>query len=335
MLAARLTIGIPTQGRRPDLLHKAIGSALAQSLPSRVLVCGRPDDGTIQRQLEPYAGHPLVRFVESPATCLWENWRHAVESCDTELFAWLQDDDVIAPHFARRVTEALDRTPEAIAWIARLGISTLPGQANWWQATGPMVPMDLIHGGTTAIDGRLLTAGAYFSSFALSPAVAFRWSLDTVAAVAACPVRGCDLYNERLVLAELGRLGSVVCDPVVAGYWVMHDGNESRKQVTTGEGDAQFRVMAKHVDAMLGQTADWKDMFKGWVCMIGVENVTRFLDGTAKFAGATPTLDESRAILAELLPTLDRPVEPAPTRQEPTQTAVNGRHRRAEKAVRR
>jgi hypothetical protein len=336
MLAARLTIGIPTQGKRPDLLSKAIGSALAQSQPARVLVCGRPDAG-IQQQLEPYAGHPLVRFSPSDASCLWENWRHAVDNCDTELFAWLQDDDVVAPHFSRRVTEALDRTPEAVAWIARLGISTLPGQANWWQATGPMVPMDLIHGGTTAIDGRLLTAGAYFSSFALSPAVAFRWSLDTVAAVAACPARGCDLYNERLVLAELGRLGSIVCDPVVAGYWVMHEANESRKQVTAGEGDEQFRVMARRIDAMLNATPGWQDIFRGWSCMIGHENLVRFLDGTAKFAGLTPTLDESRALLEELRAAgvRDIELEAKVERAEAVEVATNRKARRAERAVRR
>jgi hypothetical protein len=321
----RVTIGIPTQGKRPDLLSQAVGSALAQSMPARVLVSDQSRDGSVQRHLEPYAGHPFFRIAESPATCLWENWRHAAESCDTEIFAWLQDDDVVAPHFARRITEALDRAPEAWAWIARLGISSLPGQANWWQATGPMVPMDLIHGGTTTIDGRLLTPAAYFSSFALSPAVAFRWSVGAIECLKRCPARGCDLYNERLVLAELGRLGAIVCDPVIAGYWVMHGENESRKQMASARADEQYRTMARHIDSMLGQLPGWQDMLRGWLAMIGHENIERFHAGTDIFAGTTPTLDEARAILATHLP----------PRQTPVETATNKRANRAEKAVRR
>jgi hypothetical protein len=335
-LSARVTIGIPTQGKRPDLLSRAVGSALAQSTPARVLVADQSRDGSVARQLEPYADHPLVRVVESPATCLWQNWCHTAESCDTEIFAWLQDDDVVAPHFTRRLTEALDRNPEAVAWIARLGISTLPGQGNWWQATGPMVPMDLIHGGTTTIDGRLLTAAAFFSSFALSPAVAFRWSPETIAAVRRCPEQGCDLYNERLVLAELGRLGPIVCDPVIAGYWVLHEANESRLQMAADEGDDQYRAMAAHAAELLAGMPGWQDVLRGWLVMVGGENLIRFRDGTERHAGLSPAIDDARAVLASLLsaPTPAPAPQPA-TRQVEPEIAVSRKARRAEKAVRR
>jgi hypothetical protein len=302
----RLTIGIPTQGKRPDLLQKAIGSALAQSVPCRVLICAQGDPDVFARMLAPYREHPLLRVVPSPARSLWANWRFAVESCDTEVFAWLQDDDRLAPHMARRALESLDRSPAAVAWIARLGISTVPGLANWWQATGPMVPMDLIHGGTTEVHGGLLAAAGYFSSFALSPAVAFRCTPAAIAAVRRCPEQGCDLFNERTVLAEIGRLGPIVCDPVIAGEWVMHDDNTSRKQVTAGEGDAQYRILAAHLDAILAELPAWPDVLRGWAALIGLENVGRFLAETVRFAGLTPSLDAARDVLSELTPAQPR-----------------------------
>jgi hypothetical protein len=327
-MSPRLTIGIPTLGNRPDLLLTAVGSALAQSVPARVLISA-PDADLVTKLIGAYAAHPLVRVVPSPATCLWENWRHAAESCGTEIFAWLQDDDVIAPHMASRAIMALDRNPRAIAWIARLGISMLPGQANWWQATGPLVPMDLLHGGCTPVDGRLLAAGAYVASFALSPAVAFRCTLDALEAVRRCPARGCDLFNERVILAELGRLGEVVCDPAVAGYWVMHGENESRKQVTGGQCEDQYAVMAEHIDGMLQQTPAWQDVFRGWATMVGAENLNRWHEELEKRRGTNRTLDEAADIVKAAMPVTDRPAEPD------AEHATSRKARRAERAVRR
>ncbi len=40
----------------------------------------------------------------------------------------------------------------------------------------------------------------------------------------------CALYNERLILAAMGPGGRFISDPCLAGYWVQHEGNESRHQ---------------------------------------------------------------------------------------------------------
>lgn len=336
-LGHRLTLGIPTQGKRPDRLARAIGSALGQSVPSRVLVSYQGDDPYGLDAIEPFRDNPAVRIVESPASCLWENWTFAAESCDTEIFAWLQDDDVISPHFARRAIAAFDRHPKAVAWIARLGISFAEGSSCWWKATGPLVPMDLINGGLTEVDGLLMAAGAYFSSFALSPGVAFRCRTEALDCVRRCP-QNSDLFTERTILAELGTLGPVVCDPAVVGYWCQHESNESRAQTAGGlEAIAkQYDLMAESIDRILTANPRWGDMLKGWIAIVGQEIAMKWFDETDKFNPSVPTFERARLILAEMI---GIPIEVAPEampeRPMPLapERATDRKARRAERAI--
>jgi hypothetical protein len=324
----RLTIGIPTLGARPDRLQKAIGAALGQSIPARVLVSLQGDAPAATDAIEPFLSHPLVRLVRSPASCLWENWTHAAEMCDTEIFAWLQDDDILSPHFARRVLAALDRHPRAVAWIARLGISFTDGASLWWQATGPMVPMDLISGGLTEIDGLLLAAGSFFSSFALSPGVAFRVTPETIAAVNRVP-KDSDLFAERTVLAELGTLGAVVCDPAIVGYWCQHESNESRRQVLAGESIRQFERMCEAVDPILAARPDWTQALHGWSCIVGREVCDRWLADTDRFLPGTDALRTAREVVSGAAGRAHSQAE----EPQPVETTVAKKPRRAERAV--
>lgn len=329
-MTPRLTIGIPTLGSRPDRLQKAIQTALGQAVPARVLVCDQARGDDVRDMVEPFRENPLFRHEKSPATCLWENWSHAVHVADTEFFAWLQDDDVLSPFFSQRIARAFDRHPHSIVWTARLGISHTEGAANWWQATGPMVPMDLLAGGTTEIYSQLVIVGSYFTSWALSPGVAFRRTTEALAAVHSCP-RDADLYVERSILAELCKTGKhAICDPCIAGYWVMHDGNESRKQVIAGDVTRQFRVMAEEIDKILGRTMGWQDALKGWCTLLGPDMGQKFLTDTEGFDGEFSTLDEARSIIRAMGPQ-EQPEPSAPV--EPVEHAVNGKHRRARKAV--
>lgn len=328
MNGLRVTIGIPTLGARPDRLQKAIGAALGQSIPARVLVSLQGDVPGAIDAIEPYLSHPLVRLVRSPAACLWENWTHAAEMCDTEIFAWLQDDDILSPHFARRIINALDRHPNAAAWIARLGVSFTDGASLWWQATGPMVPMDLISGGLTEIDGLLLAAGSYFSSFALSPGVAFRATPDAIAAINRVP-KDSDLFAERTVLAELGTLGAIVCDPAIVGCWCQHEGNESRRQVMAGESVRQFGVMERAIAPILDSKPNWKQALHGWSCIVGREVCERWLSDTHRFLPGTDHFREAREIVAGAAGISHANAEPAP----PPETAAARRPKRAERAV--
>lgn len=297
----RLTVGIPTLGARPDRLLKAVASALGGSCPARVHVADQSEDGSASLALGPYLEHPMVRVIPTHghARCLWDNWCLAAESCETEFFAWLQDDDIIAPHFGRRIVQAFDRFPRASAWIARLAVSTTEGTGNWWGGCGPMVPMDLMTGGPVEVRGSLVAAAGYFSSFALSPGVAFRATPGAMAAVRRVPANA-DLFAERSVLAELGGLGPVVCDPAVVGYWVQHESNESKFQNAAGGGLKQYPVMAAHLHGLLAESGQWEEALGGWALCVGDAHLRQWLTDTAPHAGLTPTLDRARDIFASV-----------------------------------
>lgn len=326
MNGLRLTIGIPTLGNRPERLSKAIASALAQTVPARVLVSDQDPDASRDVR-ESFAGHPLVRFVESPAKSLWANWCFAVESCDTEVFSWLQDDDVVAPHFARRALSCLDACPGASVYLARLGIAYSGDLANWWQATGPFVPMDLMRGLPATMNAAVLAAGAYFTSHALSPAVAFRWSPEVCRAVRRVPDNA-DLFAERSVLTELAKLGMAVCDPAIVGYWIHHADNESRKQNQARDGDRQFRVMLGHVDGVVPEIPGWKDAMAAWFMVLGRGACDDFRSRADRFRNDSPVLAEALDVLDDVHP--PRPDPPAAQGPAP-ERAVSRKAARAER----
>jgi hypothetical protein len=324
----RLTIGIPTYDR-PERLITAISSALSQHDPAIVLVADQT--GKAADTVKPYLANPYIRYINTGdrASCLWENWTAAVEACDTEFFAWLQDDDEVAPHLSSRVTRAFDMFPNAPLYLARLGISTLEGLANWWQATGPMVPMDLKRGLPSLFPGKLIAAGGYFSSFALSPAVAFRCDLAAVDAVRRCPL-DCDLYNERIVLAEIAGNRDVICDPAIVGYWNQHDGNESKQQVRKGGRTAQFPRMVERLDAQLAAMPGWQDTLRAWLMMVGVGVMRHWLEEAADYSTESPIYAEARSIVEAACSQFSN-IEP-PRVVEPEQ-ATSRKARRAERAV--
>ncbi len=317
----RLTIGIPTLGARPDRLTKAIGSALGQSTPARVTVCAQGDHQAIREQVEPWMAHPLFRLIESPAVNLWQNWTFAAESCDTEFFAWLQDDDTVAPHMARRVVMAFDRHPKSAMWLARVGISIADGLSNWWQAAGPMIPMDLTTGGTIEIPSDLVIAGGFFTSWALSPGVAFRWSLQAIDACRRCP-QDADLFAERLILAELAGLGMAICDPALVGTWNQHDSNESRFQVAAGKTPVQYETFIRHLSRLVDACPGWQDMIRGWALMVGHEVLGRWLTECVRWEGTTPAFDQAIAIARALNP--QAPEFPEPAKAEDVTWEVKG-----------
>jgi glycosyltransferase involved in cell wall biosynthesis len=335
-MGPRLTIGIPTLDRA-DLLSRAIASATAQTMPCRVVVADQGETIATARLMDQYKSHPMVRHLPTKgrATCLWENWIAAIEACDTEFFAWLQDDDVVAPHFVERATRAFDAFPAAHVYTACLAISTTAGMGNWWQRTGPMVPMDMIHGIPVLAHAGLMQVTAPFTSMALSPGVAVRWSLDAVQAARNVPT-GMDLFAERVILSELAKLGPGVCDPAVVGYWIHHQDNESRKQNRAGDPDGQYRRMIEHIAPAITAHADWKDVLRGWLLLVNQpETVNAWYRGTSKHEGVSPVLDEARAVLGEYLGRVEpdkEDVHHAPPKPEP-EKATARKPRRAERAV--
>jgi hypothetical protein len=309
-----LTIGIPTLDRH-QFLRRAIDSCLRQTVPVRVIVM---DQGNLSETVDIVQDYPMdadVVYHQSKATSLWENWAAAARACNTPYFAWLQDDDVVAPAvkrpngslvpgtgFAHRVCDAFDQFPEALHWQARLycGVCDPDGSlddvmASWWGHSGPWVLMPIIQQKPLQWPGQILVPTAYLTSWSMSPGVAFRCGPEFTKALDYMPPDAGLMY-ERLIVASLGMQGPFIADPMVAGYWIHHGGNESYKQHV--DQARQTQVMVDYLDELMDHT-DWKEIFAQWCLMMNPMQVLGF--GNDFACGASRHADELQRIMAESL----------------------------------
>ena len=220
-MTPRITIGIPTRNR-PEMLRRAIDSALAQTFPTRIVVndsgsCNRTRrmcDDFVDRS--PVGGHDF-EYIRRDGGSLWENWKHVAKQAKTEFFMWLQDDDIICPELADRIIAAFDFYPNAKVYCSRLHFS-YDGRLGlpWYGIVGPKVPLDYLRMRPSEFPGSLLTAVAYFEVWAISPGKAFRVGAPFRLMLDSLPDK-CDKYTERLDVAFMGLHGSAIADPNIAG----------------------------------------------------------------------------------------------------------------------
>ncbi len=289
MTSPLLTIGIPTLDRH-QFLGRALASCMRQTIRPHVIVA---DQGHLKetRWAIEQVGYPdHIEHLKTRATNLWENWEACARACDTPYFAWLQDDDIIAPSVMRkdgslvpgtgyveRVCAAFDQFPDALHWQARLYCGCCPADgtlddvmASWWGASGPWVYMPIIRQAPMMWPGQILVPTAYLISWSLSPAVAFRCGEQFTRALDCMPSDS-DLNLERLILATMGMQGPFIADPMVAGYWIHHGGNESYKQHPRTE--QQTEVMVQYLDECMDRT-DWRDILTNWCQTMNPVQVT-------------------------------------------------------------
>lgn len=277
MADPRLTIGIPTLDR-PEMLQRAIDSCLAQTVPVDVIVADQGQTDGTKRVMDRYSDHPHVYRVPTEAKTLWGNWYLAATELDSEFFAWLQDDDVLSRIYASRVTKAFDSYPDALHWQANCHCSPDGVHALKWGWNGPQIGVRMMDTATEQWPGGFLLASMYVVSWALSPGVAFRCGPEFTAALEGMP-EGCDLFNERLILAAMGAQGPWVADPVTAGYWVHHGHNESYAQNANGSLPRQRTVMIEHLDELLDRAGGWREAFLVWLQTRSPLDVLNWLKG--------------------------------------------------------
>src|SRR5574343_1709006 len=220
MDSPKLTIVIPHLNRTEFLEH-AIEDCLKQTDPAVVLVADQGHSYETSALMEKYLENPLVLHVKTDATCLWENWKSGMEAAmrlGARYVSILQDDDAIHARYADRIITAFDTFYDATAWTARLACAQNRDLGIWWSGNGPLVPMNIIKNLPRAIPSELLAPMAYITSWALSPAVAFRCG-DTLQDILDDQPQACDLYTERTILASAGTRGPIICDPCILGYW--------------------------------------------------------------------------------------------------------------------
>lgn len=104
---------VPTLGERPDLLEHCLRSVRAQEGPPVDLVLVAP----VGRGIEEVAERFAARFVPDPRRGGMSGALNAgLEAAgpDTRYFAWLGDDDLLAPGSLQATSTELDRHPDAV-----------------------------------------------------------------------------------------------------------------------------------------------------------------------------------------------------------------------------
>lgn len=298
----RLTIGIPTYNR-PERVHRAIQSAIGQTIPVRVLIA---DDGTndeTEKVCRQWMDHPNFEYIRSGAKTLWQNWRfvaHEAVIRGAEFFAWLQDDDILRNETARRMVRNFDHYPGANVYCANLkmGYDNLMG-CLWVGNWGPKIPVDIMYGQATTFSGKLLVPVGYFDSWAMSPAKAFRVDKHFVDMLYSLP-DGCDMFTERLDIATVGMYGEAICDPASAGVWIMHGRNES--QVTGHTCNGQVKVAFEYLDSLMDNLPGWREELFAWLGCLGTPGtVKEFHKNLAPHRGKSPYAAQITQIFEDLL----------------------------------
>lgn len=274
-MAPRVTVGIPTLDRA-DHLQFAIDSCLQQTTPVHVIVSDQGQTRETAAVMERYKSHPNVEHALSDATCLQENWENAARACDTEFFLFLQDDDTLSRVWAARIIRAFDVFPDALHVQASVYVTPDRIHSARWGHAGPQVGVNMRDLIPEKWHGEYCIAPMYITSWALSPGVAFRCGEAFNEALEAMPT-DCDLFAERLILAEMGSRGDWIADPVVAGYWHHHGLNESYSQNTNGSVPHQYEVMVEHLDRICDRSQAWQFGLTAWCQLRNVFEVTNWL----------------------------------------------------------
>lgn len=243
-------------------------------MPVCVIVADQGHGEQVAETMRKYEKHPHVDHLDTSATCLWENWKAAAEACETEFFAWLQDDDELARGFARRVVEAFDVFPKSLHYQARVYPGPDSKLLQWWGGNGPWVMMDILNGVPAQWPGEILIPSSYLTSWTLSPGVAFRCGDEFNRALKYMPLDS-DLLSERTILASMGAQGPWIADPVVAGAWIHHGENESYKQHV--DQARQTKVMIEHLDELMDHI-EWHDIFHQWLLTMSPAHVLAWVN---------------------------------------------------------
>jgi len=111
MTPEQITIAITVFDRR-DYLEQAMDSALAQTLPVRVMIvddCG-PDPG-LERFVRSRFGSQIACHRNPRRRGLFGNWNACVELCPTPWLCLLHDDDFLAPDFVEAMLQLAEAMP--------------------------------------------------------------------------------------------------------------------------------------------------------------------------------------------------------------------------------
>ncbi len=223
-------------------------------------------------------------------------------SATTDYVAWLQDDDKVHPTYAERIIHGFDNAPDANVWFARLQAAADARLALWYSGIGPWVPMDLCGGEQFCMrQGSILATTALFTSWSLSPGIAYRNTPWLQACLATHPEH-CDIFVERLLPAMVANGGPFIADPMICGYWCQHADMLSQKQHPV-QPDHSKRFLP-HINRLLAEMPTWKTDLAAWCQLMPANLLIGWIgqvDQTCKEGGGSPYRDEIKRVMIESL----------------------------------
>ncbi len=139
MTPGDITIAVTIFDRR-DYIEQAVASALAQTLPVRVMVvedCG-PDTGLQPLVVSKFG--PRITYHRSPRRRgLFDNWNACMDLCATRWMCLLHDDDFLEPDFVAAMVELAAKMPDKGLYYGRCNVVDAAGKPAWTTAALPGV----------------------------------------------------------------------------------------------------------------------------------------------------------------------------------------------------
>lgn len=278
----RLTIGIPTLDR-PEFLRTVFLSLVPQMMHAHIVVGDQGGVSGTREVIEEFSDRLSIEHRKTGAVNLWDNWVKTAANCQTPYFSWVQDDDVLSPAYVKRIVNGLDNHKECSVWLSRLMMSyNTEGFSCWWEGNGPPIPLDFLNFGVSEVLGDMLLALAPCTSPALSPAIAFRVENGFDDMLQSLPV-DCDLFHERMHIAEWAFGKHVLCDPWTVGYWVMHETNISKVlNRNTRLKKRQLKVFMEWLEPRMDKF-DWEDVLVSWSRLVSPGTIATILATLKKY----------------------------------------------------
>lgn len=220
------SICIPTFNRR-EMLCQAIRSAINQTYDNIEVVISdnASDDGTSEavRAL----ADPRIRYFRNDTNIGGAgNWERCVHLARGQFFSWLQDDDLLLPHFVSTAVRALRSTEAACCFGACLQTST-PSSLADASVFATITAVDWSDCQPVPFPLSIALPLAVFESSGIPPAMAF--STDAIRPIihALCN-SPYPLYSERMPILRCAAMNGVVIAPIIGGIYRSHPDQLSR-----------------------------------------------------------------------------------------------------------
>jgi glycosyltransferase involved in cell wall biosynthesis len=125
-----VTLAIPTY-KRPQLLKRAISSAIAQDYPNLEILIS--DNGTPENASDPVVAEFMAKdsritYFKQEKNIYGDNFFFLLEKAKGEFFMWLADDDQITPNFASALAKLLISDPSIACAFTRYTITDNKGK---------------------------------------------------------------------------------------------------------------------------------------------------------------------------------------------------------------